>query len=271
MGLAFGRVGQLVEQVCVTKQISGIDEERLEEIKLGFLENKPGTVHFQWCEDQLLKRFGEALACQYLDQSSEDRLIDAVEKTGARVKGQRGLCSSLAKLLKIIKAGLGGMRVVVRGWVGGAHRRHSRPRGVIAIARTMVHQVLDQQWSLCRTHRFPFSHSQVFKAGDVLGHRIFPLEESLLVQQMHGDDSNGFGHRPDGKQGFIGDVPVPGTTGVGGGAIDLLSIPDDHQKVAASGFLINQGFLIGLQILIKRITEEGRISVEIPVLQWGTG
>ena len=48
--------------------------------------------------------------------------------------------------------------------------------------RTVIHQVLDQQWSLCRTHRFSFSHSQVFKAGNVPGHRIIPIEEPLLVQ-----------------------------------------------------------------------------------------
>ena len=161
--------------------------------------------------------------------------------------------------------------MMVGGRVGRSHRWQSGPRGVITVARTMIHQVLDQQWSLCRTNRFPFSHSQVFKAGNVTGYRIIPLEESLLVQQMHGDDGDRFGHRPDGKQGFIGDVPVPGATGVGGGAIDLLSIPDDHQKVAARDLLIDQGILIGLQILLKRIAEQGTIRGVTPVLKWGTG
>ena len=121
-------------------------------------------------------------------------MIDAIEKVGAGVKGQGGLCSSLAKLLKVIEAGLGGMWMMVGRRVGGSHRRHSGPWGVIAISRTVVHQVLDQQWSLCRTHRFPFSHSQVFKAGDVTGYRIIPIEEPLLVKQMHGDDGDRFGH-----------------------------------------------------------------------------
>ena len=240
--LAVGVVVQFVEEICVTLEVADVDVEGLEASSAFRIEHEARLGHAERLEDRLREVGAEGTPGKHLDQTAEDRLVDAVAKIGSWIEVEGVGRRRLAELLEVLELGLALLGLVMSRW-------NARNGGVVGIAGPMRHEVDDPQRGLRGSDRVAVPDGEIGEARDVLRDGVVPVEETLLVQRHHGHDRDRLRHRPDGKQRLLGDVAIALASGISDGPMNELTVETDQDDVAPGHFVLDERFLHGRQAL----------------------